>query len=223
MTTGCEIDWCERPRFRRQWCSSHYQRWQDHGDPLGGGRYRTGEARSCTVPGCDKPWKVRDWCEPHYQRFMRYGDPLANMAKSVPPCSVQGCEGKHLANGYCGPHYRRWKRYGDPVAVSTPQTRRKVPRRRVPEGYVLLYRPEHPNARKDGRVFEHTVVMAEKIGRPLRDRENVHHINGIRDDNRPENLELWRTMQPTGQRVTDLIEFAKEVLSEYGTDPTPYA
>ena len=45
--------------------------------------------------------------------------------------------------------------------------------------------------------------------------ENVHHINGIRDDNRTENLELWSTSQPYGQRVKDKIEWAKEILETY--------
>ncbi len=54
-------------------------------------------------------------------------------------------------------------------------------------------------------VFEHRVVMEQILGRPLLRQEQVHHKNGIRDDNRPENLELWVSW--TGQRVDDLIEF----------------
>lgn len=82
-------------------------------------------------------------------------------------------------------------------------------------GYIQVWMPEHPNAKLAGYIHEHRLIMSESIGRPLLKCENVHHKNGDRSDNRLENLELWNTMQPAGQRVKDKILFAKEILKLY--------
>jgi hypothetical protein len=66
-------------------------------------------------------------------------------------------------------------------------------------------------------ILEHRHVMEVTLGRSLFPGENVHHINGDRLDNRPENLELWVTRQPHGQRVEDILAWAHEVIARYGS------
>lgn len=75
------------------------------------------------------------------------------------------------------------------------QTRENNPKwkggvRKHDKGYILILRREHPNASSQGFVYQHRLVMEEKIGRYLLPSEVVHHLNGVKGDNRPENLEL---------------------------------
>jgi hypothetical protein len=85
-------------------------------------------------------------------------------------------------------------------------------------GYIMVWNPTHPNA-KGGRdksyVAEHRMVMADYLGRPLLKTEQVHHKNGDRADNQIENLELWSTSQPSGQRVAEKLTWAKKFIRLY--------
>jgi hypothetical protein len=68
---------------------------------------------------------------------------------------------------------------------------------------------------------EHRTMMEKKLGRSLFRHETVHHKNGVRHDNRIENLELWSKSQPYGQRVEDKIAWAMVFLEQYGYEVLP--
>lgn len=79
------------------------------------------------------------------------------------------------------------------------------------------------HVRVDGKShLEHRLVMEAMLGRKLLDSEHVHHVNGIRDDNRPENLELWAKPHPYGQRMPDVIAHAIDTLKRYAPHLLPY-
>lgn len=86
-------------------------------------------------------------------------------------------------------------------------------RRKNSEGYI-----EINVGPPRGRVREHRLVMERRLGRELLPTEEVHHRNGVRDDNRLENLELWTRSQPRGQRVIDLLQWAEELVAQYGSE-----
>jgi hypothetical protein len=62
------------------------------------------------------------------------------------------------------------------------------------DGYVEIYSPGHPNAKKHSHyILEHRLVMEQQLGRYLSKKEVVHHKNGVKTDNRPENLEVFES------------------------------
>lgn len=161
------------------------------------------------------------WCS-----LGKHDVPLDGFAKNQRSCRV--CRQRYRLNNYtlgkvcpdCGTKISNKARR---CAPCNGLSKRGVPhgsgRSKHPQGYIILSgQYDHPNASSRGLLAEHVKVMTEMLGRPMRPGENVHHRNGIRDDNRPENLEIWISSQPPGQRVVDLVAWARDIIDTYGDE-----
>ena len=74
------------------------------------------------------------------------------------------------------------------------------------DGYIKVYVPDHPNCTADGYVMKHILVVERAIGRYLTEKECVHHINHIRDDNRIENLKLMTISEHMSMHTKERYE-----------------
>lgn len=194
MAATCSAGECESRARTSGLCDTHYRKARAHRLP------------DCIEPDCGNKSNVKGLCNSHY--FKARGEALG-------PCPVDGCGNNKRGPGQ--PCHTHWKRLsqGDPDWDTRPvRVVNQTPGATSPtkDGYVR----ERTGAGE--WVLQHRLVMAAHIGRELTDDENVHHVNGDRADNRLSNLELWNTSQPSGQRIEDKVQWAKELLALYSPE-----
>ncbi len=193
-------------------CKLHYERLRRYGRVL-----TDAEARGhCSIDGCERP-AIRNascgvLCGMHRQRAAKGDDRLHDPnpiphserhkpTKNLGVCRIDGCDRRAHSREMCHAHYQAWRLYGDPSRGVVYRKRGEASRYIGSDGYVLV--PTQVDGKRKN-ILEHRIIMEEMLGRPLESFENVHHKNGIRDDNRIENLQLWVKPQPQGQRAADL-------------------
>ena len=182
----------------------HYSRWQKTGD-TGTAERKRNPPRISKVDVCTNlTVSADDLCATHFRRKRLYGKPDGTFA-TTKRCIGEGCSRPAVpgsrSSDYCRDHFIAWIKARVVAGESLGKTSN-------PNGYVYV------NIYKKNYA-EHTIRMEAMIGRPLWPDESVHHKNGNRSDNRIENLELWSSYQPRGQRVEDKVAYAREILARY--------
>jgi hypothetical protein len=185
---SCEADDCERTAFCKGLCRRHYQLARQ-------------ASRRCAVEDCVESFYARGLCLRHYREQIDAGQ-----------CAAEGCTERADAagaRGYCSLHYKRLRTRGEIGGAE----RERAPHLSTLPGKAWIDAQGYRRVKVNGAIRgEHHLMMEHHLGRRLRAHETVHHRNGVRQDNRLSNLELWAKPHPPGQRVADLVAW---VVREY--------
>jgi len=106
-----------------------------------------------------------------------------NKHRDVADIAIElGCSGHTVIT-----YLKRWRiRRRESLYLSKEDRRKKNG-----NGYIIVFKPEHPNANSSGWIQEHRLIVSEILGRSLTKEEVVHHLNLKQEDNRPENLLIF--------------------------------
>jgi len=162
----CGREFADVPSVAKKWCS-----WDC---------YDADRQPRKTCKRCGAPLKLskRTYCSHECMT-------LGRMNQAQKPCEVCG------ALMVVRPYEASTKRFCSRACLNASK-RISGPGARVKrgDGYMAVYYPTHPDASRQGLILEHRLVAEQKYGRRILPDEHVHHLNGVRDDNRPENLEV---------------------------------
>jgi hypothetical protein len=187
--------------------------------------------KTCSFNPCENEANARGLCATHNFQKIK-GKPLTPVVKKEKSsknkgrfCFYEGCEKEAAIREMCIAHYSQAKRgrplaplhttYGRPRKSKTLKESNWIEDK---QGYVYRFAPaDERNEKKifGKKIAQHREVMEEHVGRALLPHETVHHKNGVRNDNRIENLELWSGFHPSGQRVVDKLAWAYEIIETY--------
>jgi hypothetical protein len=248
----CGIPFAHFPSQQRQTCSRHCKGVRQHrerslaGKPspgaIGGQKRRNGTMIPCAVCGTEvyrRPNQLAattaNYCSPECRieatRKERVIKPCAHCGKEMRLKPSVASRGKQ----YCS---RACQSYGTTTAwtfLERTHNGRFVKKDRL--GYVWVWEPERIRHRKQAGVLkkrsyecwyqEHRLVMEIALGRELTRDEHVHHVNGQKDDNRLENLQVMAWGEHAALSLSDWMNLARTAIAEreeyrrlYGPLPT---